>query len=230
MPSVTPSRTESRGLSEVTATAIQLLVDQGFDSTTVDELADAAKISRSTFFRRFGSKEDIVFADHDYLIERLGWQLENANGDPLQAVVDGARLVLDYHLGRRDASLKRHELLQSHPALRDRELVASHRYERVFSGFLREKLQEPAEWAVVAFASGVVSVHNDLLRSWLRTPSLAVAELFEADLRNLATLFRPALVPGRGAGAAARVVVAVFDHGADPDDVLSQIRDSITSR
>ncbi|WP_421015579.1 helix-turn-helix domain-containing protein, partial [Glutamicibacter creatinolyticus] len=48
--------------------ALELLIDQGFDATSVDELANAAGMSRSTFFRRFGSKENMVFADQEMII------------------------------------------------------------------------------------------------------------------------------------------------------------------
>ena len=51
--------------SAVPPAALDLLITQGFDATSVDELAAAAGISRSTFFRRFGSKENMVFADQE---------------------------------------------------------------------------------------------------------------------------------------------------------------------
>jgi len=41
--------------------AYTLFQDRGFDAVTIDELADTALISRSTFFRYFPTKEAIVF-------------------------------------------------------------------------------------------------------------------------------------------------------------------------
>jgi AcrR family transcriptional regulator len=49
--------------AEITATARELFVRQGFDATTVDQIVDAAGISRRSFFRYFGTKEDVVLGD-----------------------------------------------------------------------------------------------------------------------------------------------------------------------
>ncbi len=39
-----------------------MFTERGFDNVTLDELCDAAEVSRRTFFRRFRSKEDVVVA------------------------------------------------------------------------------------------------------------------------------------------------------------------------
>ena len=40
--------------------ALDLFEAKGYETTTVDEIAEAAGISRRTFFRQFRAKEDVV--------------------------------------------------------------------------------------------------------------------------------------------------------------------------
>ncbi|MCA5893332.1 TetR/AcrR family transcriptional regulator [Isoptericola sp. NEAU-Y5] len=57
--------TRSRGAAyaEITRVAMELFLDQGFARTTIDQIAEAAGISRRSFFRYFGTKEDVVLGD-----------------------------------------------------------------------------------------------------------------------------------------------------------------------
>lgn len=216
--------------SDVSSTAIALLEEQGFEATTVDQLADAAGISRATFFRRFRSKDDVVFADHDALLARLDLRLRDASDDPLLAVAAAGRLVLEHHVALGGISQSRHRLLQANPVLRDRELVTSHRYERLFVAHLRRTaVVEPGrEWAVTSFAAAVVAVHNQTLRSWLRGElSDPLAEL-DTRFAGLIAVHRPAF--GGAADVPSQVIVAVYDTGTPRADVLRAVQRSLDAR
>jgi AcrR family transcriptional regulator len=54
------ARTSRAVQAEIAAVATQLFLEKGFDNTTVDEIAAAAGLSRTSFFRYFATKEDVV--------------------------------------------------------------------------------------------------------------------------------------------------------------------------
>ena len=219
----------------VPAAALRLLLEQGFDSTSVDQLAVAAGMSRSTFFRRFGSKEDMVFADQEAVLARVGEVLAGG-GAPGPAVAAAALAVFDHHTAQREAALLRHRLLQKVPALRDRELVSTHRYEHAFRSFLGGALggvehDAGRRAASAAFAAAVVAVHNDHLRRWLRSPAETIRPELEARLAELCALFGPGLagqgLAGQGAPARPAVVVTVLDPDAGTESILQAVRDAL---
>jgi AcrR family transcriptional regulator len=66
--------------------ALRLFREQGYDATTVEQIAEAAEVSSSTFFRYFGSKEDVVIYDalDPILIE--AWRRQPAELGPIPAI------------------------------------------------------------------------------------------------------------------------------------------------
>ena len=61
-------RKKQRTEREIAQAALELCCLQGFNATTVEQIAEAAEVSTSTFFRYFGSKEAALLLDR----ERLG--------------------------------------------------------------------------------------------------------------------------------------------------------------
>ncbi|GAA1788343.1 TetR family transcriptional regulator [Luedemannella flava] len=103
--------------------ALRLFAEQGYDATTVDQIAAAAEVSPSTFFRYFKTKEDVVILDEydDVIAERF-------LSAPVELTTIGAlRHVIRDVFGNLDPTAKaalneRSMLVLSVPALRARAL------------------------------------------------------------------------------------------------------------
>ncbi|NUR63006.1 MAG: TetR family transcriptional regulator [Catenulispora sp.] len=103
--------------------ALRLLARQGFEETTVDQLAAAAGVSRRTFFRYFASKEDVVISFVSVVGEELVAELEArpAAEPPAVAIREAVKAVTVEHFAEnreKSVALIRHTLRI--PALRAR--------------------------------------------------------------------------------------------------------------
>ena len=56
---------------EVSEVALRLFLEQGFEKTTVDQIAAAAGLSRTSFFRYFATKEEVILGHLAELSQRL---------------------------------------------------------------------------------------------------------------------------------------------------------------
>jgi AcrR family transcriptional regulator len=235
-PMVKNSATKDPG--PTVAAAIELLIRHGYNSTSVEDLANAAGISRSTFFRKFGSKEDMVFADHERLLARVEADLADAAGDPLAAVTESALMVFDQHVRNRKTSLLRNRLLHQVQTLRERELVTTHRYERSFRRHLQAALPDAdREYPAVAFAAAVVAVHNRVLRHWLQDAEEgsddrldhAMTTRLGRELLSLRNIFHPTMFPPAVPGPTRpSVVVTVLDPGAGTEQIIFAVREALS--
>jgi AcrR family transcriptional regulator len=57
------ARKKAKTRSAIQESALRLFREKGYEATTVDEIAEAAEVSPSTFFRYFPTKEDVVMYD-----------------------------------------------------------------------------------------------------------------------------------------------------------------------
>lgn len=152
----------------VVAAAIELFASQGFDQTSVEQIAQAAGVSRSTFFRQFGGKDDVVFADHEVVLDELREYLDQPHENPWDAVCEASVLVYAHFAADPDLARRRYAIVRGVPALRDREIVTVFRYERLFDEYLRAALPGLDPLDAVSFAATVTAIHNHVLRRLLR--------------------------------------------------------------
>jgi AcrR family transcriptional regulator len=182
--------------------AFALFDERGYEQATIDGITERAGLGRTTFFRYYRSKEDVIFPDHDRLLEQIGQRLRtSSHGTALAAVSDAVRLVLLHYLDEGDLARRRYALTSAVPALRDREIATVARYQRLFREFIADWMGDPAEPAPLRaelMAAAVVAAHNHVLRRWLRGESPDPIRELDDAMREVIGLFTPA----GGAGGA----------------------------
>jgi AcrR family transcriptional regulator len=149
--------------------AVRLFVQQGYDATTVEQIAEAAEISPSTFFRYFKTKEDVVIQDR--YDEIMADEIRKAPADlPPLEVVRRAILVSFETIDPQEVEqvLQRARLQFQVPALRMRSLDSMLSAIDVLAAPLAERLGRPADdFRVQAFVGACVGAIINAAMTWV---------------------------------------------------------------
>lgn len=119
--------------SALVESAQTLFAERGFAEVSVDDIADRAQASKRTFFRYFGVKEDVLFAEDDALLGVFLDGLRDAldSGAPaVEAAAAGVGRVAAQLQPRREELRVRRRVLAAVPALQDRAAGKYARWER----------------------------------------------------------------------------------------------------
>jgi AcrR family transcriptional regulator len=209
----------------VVAAAIDLFDRQGFDQTSVEQIAQAAGVSRSTFFRQFGGKDDVVFADHEQLLERLRGYLAQPHDNPWEAVCEASIMVFTHFAADPELARRRYTIVRGVPALREREIVTVFRYERLFDDYLRGALPGLDPLDAVGFAALVTAVHNHVLRQLLRGQKKVPVSTLRRALDDALRRFG---VAAEHTPDADDVVIAVFPKRMPAAEIARRLGDALT--
>ena len=203
--------------------AFDLFGERGYDDTSIDDITERAGLGRTTFFRHYRSKEDVIFPDHDRLLEQIGERLQtSSDGTALLAVSDTVRLVLRHYVAEGDLARRRYAITSAVPALRDREIASVARYQRLFREFIAGWMGDPGEPASLRaelMAASVVAAHNHVLRRWLRGESPDPLAEVDQALGQVIDLFA-----GPDGSAADGTTIVAFRTGQDIDTLLPALR------
>ena len=135
--------------------AMELYTQQGFEPTTVAEIARRAGLTERTFFRHFADKREVLFAGAAQLQAIMVGALVNAPKDvaPIDAVTAGVEAAATALPDRAYARM-RHALIAKNPILQERELIKMAALAAAFAESLRQRgVEEPA--ASLAAEAGI---------------------------------------------------------------------------
>jgi AcrR family transcriptional regulator len=156
-------RKKAKTRAAIQEQAMRLFRERGYEATTVEQIAEAAEVSPSTFFRYFPTKEAVVMYDvlDPILIEAFRRQPPGLS--PIQALRNGMREVFDA-LPAEDVEVmwERADLMKAVPELRATMIDEFLRSLQLMAGALGERVGLPADdfgvQTLVAAAAGVMMV------------------------------------------------------------------------
>ena len=153
-------RQKARTRADIRSAALELFKTQGYEATTVAQIADAADVSHTTFFRYFQSKEQVIISD-DLEAERVALMRNLKPGLSAFGVV--RELITQmFQLAENDewaANPDRYLVLHSEPALRATYQLESDRIISEATEYLAEYLNRaPDDTSLRVFVAAVSGV------------------------------------------------------------------------
>lgn len=172
-----PSPTAPKGLRErkkaqtrhnIQEQALKLFLSQGYENTTVEQIAAAAGVSHMTFFRHFPTKEAVVETDdYDPLIVQLITQ-RPAEESPLtalhHALTQGLSAIYETD---KEALLVRTRLVLKTPALRARVWENQYATEQMFAEALAARTDSTVTLNTRVLAAASLAALTTALTHWV---------------------------------------------------------------
>ncbi|MFG1605152.1 TetR/AcrR family transcriptional regulator [Actinoplanes sp. NPDC049265] len=187
------ARWEPGARERLVLAALDLFTEQGYDATTVAQIAERAGVTKSTFFRHFPDKRELLVAGQDALSQLLAEGIAAAPADagPLEAVAAGLRRASDSmgpvnrELGPRlKAAVAASAELRERDALKSVGLAAAMTTALVARGVPETTAAVAGEFGVLAFKRGYAAwVEDD--RADLATHTLAALRDLRAASASL---------------------------------------------
>ncbi|MEU2872158.1 helix-turn-helix domain-containing protein [Streptomyces olivoreticuli] len=166
--------------------AMELYTEQGFEQTTVAEIAQRAGLTERTFFRHYADKREVLFGGAGALQEIFANTLAGlpASAAPMDAVGTTLEAVAAEFRERHAFARRRQAVITANAELRERELVKLASLSATAADVLRRRgVKEPA--ASLAAEAGI-AVFKVAFERW--TASTGRRELSAFVRESLAEL------------------------------------------
>ena len=126
--------------------ALRLFREQGYEATTVEQIAEAAEVSPSTFFRYFPTKEDVVAYDAWDPLVLEAWRARSRDLGPIAAIRSAMADVFGAMTPDQKSEMtSRGRLLYSEPELRTAAIGELIRSTQMIIDELAAMLGRPAD-------------------------------------------------------------------------------------
>ncbi|MFJ1899332.1 TetR/AcrR family transcriptional regulator [Streptomyces sp. NPDC088115] len=146
----------------------RLIAEQGYDATTIEQIAEAAEVSPSTVFRYFATKEDIVLTDEYDPIMEASLRSRPADEPPLVAVRLMMVETLTTFIATASEELRqRTRLMVEVPAIRARMTETMSDTAKVLAQVLAERTGRSAgDLKIRIFVAAVLGALREVTLYW----------------------------------------------------------------
>lgn len=173
----------------IEAAAIDLFEVNGFDGTTIEDIAAKADIAPRTFFYYFATKEDVVLADYatrlELIIDELG---ERPEGEGPWAALRASFLVVaaDYS-AQRSQLVRRFAIMAENSSVYARSLQLQAGWEDALADVLAGRIGSNGDIEPRLLAAAALACMRSSLQHWLLTGhETPLPELIEGCFDRLA--------------------------------------------
>jgi AcrR family transcriptional regulator len=180
-------RKKARTRAAIREHALRLFRERGYHATTVEQIAEAAEVSPSTFFRYFPTKEDVVLQDDFDVIAVEAFEAQPASLSPIAAfraaVAQTVATLTPEEIARFSETT---ELTLTVPEVRARALDEFARtIDQIAAAVAKRSGRSPDDFAVRTMAGAVIGVIMSATTPWARQPSTDTFERIDAALAHL---------------------------------------------
>ncbi|MBO0682974.1 MAG: TetR family transcriptional regulator [Candidatus Dormibacteraeota bacterium] len=180
-------RKKARTRAAIQRQALRLFRERGYEATTVTQIAEAAEVSESTFFRYFPTKEDVVLWDEfdPALVDVFRRQPPELS--PIAALRAAVRqLMAGFSPEQMADQRERMDLTISAPPLRARMMDQLRDAMHLLAEVVADRSgRDPTDPAVRALAGAVLGVGIAAMFVWAEDPEANLIELWDEGLAQL---------------------------------------------
>ncbi|MFW0793984.1 TetR family transcriptional regulator [Gordonia sp. CPCC 205515] len=189
-------RPASTSAHELAAAAQRLFLRNGFEQTSVEDIAAEVGVSRRTFFRYFPTKADVVWVESDAELEVFRERLYASDpaDDPADCIAAAFISALDH--GRNEDEWARHraQLILEVPAVQAHASMVYRQWRTVVAEFVAERTDSAADAEYpIAVAHSTIAASAAGHERWTADPDAVFADC----LRSMFGLMLPRLESGR---------------------------------
>jgi len=184
-------RWEQGSADRLTKAALELFEEQGFENTSVVEIADRARVTTRTFFRYFPDKREVLFAESDRIRTALVQAILDAPDvtEPLQ-VITTILAEFDWSGLGIAVQRRRHSVIAANPGLLERDLIKQNDIAVEFIQALRKRGVEESTARLAARVG--IQVFAAAYAQWVEKDDGAdLRKLTDAAMALLQTLVPP---------------------------------------